>query len=474
MKRFVIGAIALFIFAASGFSQETKPQNFKWLRNVTQQTVRDYHEGLSAYYENGKWGFINTAGIVVIQPAYDEVKDFKGGYSIVKQDGRWGIMDKTGKFVHQCTYDSISDIDSEIALAKAGVDSYYLYLNGKKKLLPKEYTFYPYSEGYARIKSNKNNKWGYVDTKGVFRINAEYDFASDFKGGHALVAKGEKSWQITKNGDKKGTEFVADNSAVLLNNGSAYVKKNDGETSIFMDKSLHRVREYAEVGEFRDGMARVKDKKGNVSYINEKGETVLRASAFDDAGHFSEGKAWVKKNDKYGYINTEGRLVIDTLFTYASDFNNDLAYVAIGQRQGVIRNANDNKINPKVEISDIRLIDNSGNGIVDVEEDFQISFKIKNTGNEVLNKASVSIIGDETQSTWFSYDERALDAGSIKPGETKTLSFSGKANTELVTEKINILLKGEGDNLFMQPSFPFEFSAAGISACTRNILGLQS
>ena len=113
MKRFTLCAIALFIFAATSFGQESKPQNFKWLRNVTQQTVRDYHEGLSAYYENGKWGFINTSGIVVIQPQYDEVRDFNGGYCIVKQDGRWGIMDKAGKFVHQCTYDSISDIDSE-------------------------------------------------------------------------------------------------------------------------------------------------------------------------------------------------------------------------------------------------------------------------------------------------------------------------------------------------------------------------
>ena len=172
MKRFTLCAIALFIFAATSFGQESKPQNFKWLRNVTQQTVRDYHEGLSAYYENGKWGFINTSDIVVIQPQYDEVRDFNGGYCIVKQDGRWGIMDKAGKFVHQCTYDSISDIDSEIAFAKIGVDSYYLYLNGKKKMLPKEYTFHPYSEGYARIKNNKTNKWGYVDTKGVFRINA--------------------------------------------------------------------------------------------------------------------------------------------------------------------------------------------------------------------------------------------------------------------------------------------------------------
>ena len=286
MKRFTLCAIALFIFAATSFGQESKPQNFKWLRNVTQQTVRDYHEGLSAYYENGKWGFINTSGSVVIQPQYDEVRDFNGGYCIVKQDGRWGIMDKAGKFVHQCTYDSISDIDSEIAFAKIGVDSYYLYLNGKKKMLPKEYTFHPYSEGYARIKNNKTNKWGYVDTKGVFLINAEFDFASDFKGGHALVAKGDKSWQIHKNGDKKGSEVAANNSTVLFDNGAGFIQKNDGQTSIFVDKNLHKVREYAEIGEFSEGFARVKDAKGKISYINDRGELVLRATAFDDAGDF--------------------------------------------------------------------------------------------------------------------------------------------------------------------------------------------
>lgn len=461
MRRIILSTMSLFILAMSATAQ---PQNFKWLRNVTQQTVRDYNDGLSAYYENGKWGFINTLGVVIIQPQYDEVKDFVNGFCLVSNDGRWGIISKDGKTVHQCIYDSISDIDSEVALAKAGPDSYYIYLNGKKKRLGKEYTFYPYSEGFARIKNNKNGKWGYIDTKGVFRIDASYDFASDFKGGHALVARGGKSWSINKSGDRKGFNYTADNTAVLLENGTAYIKRNNGDIKIFLDKSLTRIREYAEIGEFHDELARVKDSKGNIYYINPKGETMINAKAFDDAGDFSEGKAWVRKNGKYGYINTSGRLVIDTLFTYASNFNNNLAYVAIGQRQGVIRDVPDNRITPKIEITGVSISDNSGNGTVEVEEDFQISFSIKNTGNEILNKGKVTITGDETQSGWFSYEERSIDVGNLKPGETRKFSFSGKANTDLITEKINVALRGEGDNMFQQPVVPFAFDAAGISA----------
>lgn len=461
MRGFIISVACAIISMHTCFAQ---PQNFKWLRNVTQQTVRDYNDGLSAYYENGKWGFINTGGAVAIQPQYDEVKDFVNGYCLVAQDGRWGIISKDGKTIHQCIYDSISEIDSDIALAKAGPDSYYIYLDGKKKLLSKEYTFHPYSEGYARIKSNKNGKWGYIDTKGVFRIDASYDFASDFKGGHALVSKGDKSWSINKSGDRKGFDYTADNTAVLLENGTAYVKRNNGDVNIFLDKSLSRIREYAEIGEFHDELARVKDAKGNIAFINPKGEMVINARVYDDVGDFSEGKAWVKKNGKYGYINTEGRLVIDTLFTYASNFNNNLAYVAIGQRQGVIRNATGNKINPNIEISGVSISDNSGNGTVEVEEDFQISFNIKNTGNEILRKASVTIAGDETQSGWFSYDERSIEVGDLNPGESKVFSFKGKANTSLITEDINIALRGEGDNAFNQAVVPFTFAAAGISA----------
>ena len=48
---------------------------------------------------------------------------------------------------------------------------------------------------------------------------------------------------------------------------------------------------------------------------------------YDELYPFSEGMAAVKKDGKYGYINTKGELVIPCQFGYASDFIEGTAVV---------------------------------------------------------------------------------------------------------------------------------------------------
>ena len=56
--------------------------------------------------------------------------------------------------------------------------------------------------------------------------------------------------------------------------------------------------------DFKEGFALVK-KDGKWGYINTKGEQIIECK-FDDARDFSEGFAAVKKDGKWGYINTKG------------------------------------------------------------------------------------------------------------------------------------------------------------------------
>ena len=59
---------------------------------------------------------------------------------------------------------------------------------------------------------------------------------------------------------------------------------------------------------FIGGFAKVK-KDGKWGYINTKGEQIIEYK-FDDAYDFNEGFARVQKDGKWGYINTKGRPVI--------------------------------------------------------------------------------------------------------------------------------------------------------------------
>lgn len=460
-SRFFLTVILMVAFSVSG---QARTDSFKWMRNVQQQTVRDYSNGLSAYYENGLWGFVSPNGKVVIAPAFEEVADYNGTSALVKQNGKWGVVNYYGDFIHACEYDSISEFEDGVAMAeKDGVKS-YLYEDGKKKTLPSAYEFYPFSDGFARIKDAKNGKWGYADAKGVIRINPRYDSATDFNSGLAVVTLGGKAYSVNKAGDRKALSFTPDSSLVVFSNGAGYFRNSAGNLSFFT-KGFRVVQgEYSEVNDFSDGLARVKDTKGVTHYLNEDGVKTLTLKNYADAGNFCEGKAWVRKNGKYGYINTRGSLVVDTLFSYASDFNSQLAYVARGQRQGVIKMSSPKDLFPMLDISEITLADASGNDVVEADEAFSISFKVRNLGDESLNDAVVTLGLDAQQMDWFAYDSTRTAIGTLRPGEERTVTFTGASNTNVVSEGINLTLKGEADNLFSFPSFPYTFTASGIAA----------
>jgi len=460
-SRFLLTFVLMVAFSVSG---SARTDNFKWVRNVQQQTVRDYSNGLSAYYENGLWGFISPGGKVMIAPAYEEVSDFDGTFALVKQNGKWGVVDYYGKLVHACDYDSISPFEDGVAMAdKDGLKS-YLYADGKQKVLPTSYEFHPFSDGFARIRDVKSGKWGYADTKGVIRINPKYDSATDFNAGVAAVTLGGKAYSINKAGDRKGIQFMPDESLVVFSNGAGYFKNADGNFSFFTKGFRVAPGEYSQINDFSDGLARVKDMNGITHYLDEDGLKKLTLKEYADAGDFCEGKAWVRKNGKYGYVNTSGTLIVDTLFSYASDFNSKLAYVAKGQRQGVIKMSSPKDVFPMLDISEITLADASGNDVVEADEAFSISFKVRNLGDESLNDAVVTLGLDAQQMDWFAYDSTRTAIGTLKPGEERTVTFTGASNMNVVSEGINLTLKGEADNLFSFPSFPYTFAASGIAA----------
>lgn len=53
-------------------------------------------DGIFAFASDGKWGFADTKGKVVVEPLYDQAKSFSYGLAAVCKDGLWGFIDKEG------------------------------------------------------------------------------------------------------------------------------------------------------------------------------------------------------------------------------------------------------------------------------------------------------------------------------------------------------------------------------------------
>lgn len=60
---------------------------------------------LFSFVENGKWGFVDKAGNVKIEPIYDMVTEQNVyGFAGVKKDGKWGVVAEDGKILVEPSY----------------------------------------------------------------------------------------------------------------------------------------------------------------------------------------------------------------------------------------------------------------------------------------------------------------------------------------------------------------------------------
>lgn len=68
--------------------------------------------GAAAVCVDGKWGFVNTSGSIIIEPQYDDADSFNAGYAPVVVDGLWGYIDTSGALEIEAVYVDASTFSS--------------------------------------------------------------------------------------------------------------------------------------------------------------------------------------------------------------------------------------------------------------------------------------------------------------------------------------------------------------------------
>ena len=64
------------------------------------------NNNLFAYKQNGKWGFVNKSGQIVVECIYDMVTETNEyGYAGIKKDGKWGSIDANGQVLQEPIYE---------------------------------------------------------------------------------------------------------------------------------------------------------------------------------------------------------------------------------------------------------------------------------------------------------------------------------------------------------------------------------
>jgi len=157
---------------------------------------------LKAFEENGKWGYKNVSGTIVIKPQYVAAYDFKGKLGSVLLSEGWRFIDRRGNVqeIRPFLYDNGPDYHQE-GLARFLLDEKIGFIDESSRVaIPARFDIVaPFSEGLAafceggrKVETEEHSaveggKWGYSDRRGRVVIPARYEEASQFLGGRATV-----------------------------------------------------------------------------------------------------------------------------------------------------------------------------------------------------------------------------------------------------------------------------------------------
>lgn len=228
--------------------------------------------------------------------------------SRVKVDGKYGFVDENGRVVIPCIWEDADSFSEGLARVKDENNMWGFINKRGETIIPFQWTFAcSFSEGLACVEEDEQY-WGFIDSKGNMVIPCEWHKAQSFIEGLAPVQDGVKYGYIDKNGELViPCEWY---EAEWFSEGLALVQ--DGVNYGFIDKEGKLVIscEWHEAGYFSEGLAYVR-KNGKMGFINKDGEIVIPC-IWEDVRAFSEGLASVRgiNGRWWGFINVKGDLVI--------------------------------------------------------------------------------------------------------------------------------------------------------------------
>ena len=316
--------------------------------------IEEFNEGLAKIKDYNRIGYINTKGEIVIPVIYTSGREFSNGLVYVR--------DKNGKYYVNQSGEKIITISKD--------DNNY---------------YYDFKEGLAKFYSRDNKTYGFINQQGEVEIKSVYDYVKNFSEGYAVFRQGTKRGVINKQGEvvikakfkkisdfKNGIFFVYDGVyTTFLNHDlkpiyqlAGYFNHEYTDNYItleytkgirIIDKNGHLVSDYLQADSIGDRFLLEKDqnlirvtnlvqkttqtnenisiyKEYSYRFIDKMGKEVLKLDKYDQVFSFSEGRAKVKKNNLYGFINKSGQEVIPIKYSLAKSFKNGKAVVKDSKR----------------------------------------------------------------------------------------------------------------------------------------------
>jgi hypothetical protein len=249
--------------------------------------VELFREGFAAARNQNGWGFIDTKGRVIVTPQYTSVGDFSSGLAMVRTgdwaEGKAGYINVLGELVIPMNFYDGRPFSEGLAAVLLNGSWGFIGMTGDYVTDPQFVDVgYKYNEGVIEVEPYEDNEeglWGYINDVGEYIIEPLYKMAGPFSAGLAPV-------QVDA-GDPNG--FIDHQGAMVI------------------------APNYFALTSFFEGLATVYDENGQMGYINTSGNLSIpfqfsQAGLF--RGGLAPVTNWSESMDPaWGYIDTHGNYV---------------------------------------------------------------------------------------------------------------------------------------------------------------------
>jgi hypothetical protein len=291
-----------FIYHKSG--KVTSPEEKIFLLN-------EFNNGVSIFFKennvtnpnNNYCGLIDTNGRVITKQKYALIESFSDGLALARDTNGLLFLNSKGENAFKRVFSSASSFKNGIARVsefnsnKGSSNSsiqvnskiHFIDLNGEQIFTGDNNLIGDYSEGLALARNSKG-ELVFLNSDGntAFKVNSKYKVmhdskVSDFSSGFCLLRINTKKFcYLNKRGE---VEF---------------------KTSYINPRPFK---------ENRAMVSKFENQKVTFSFIDEKG-LLIDDFKYEMAFNFSEGRATVKKKEKYGVIDMNGDIIIPFIYSY--------------------------------------------------------------------------------------------------------------------------------------------------------------
>lgn len=259
--------------------------------------------------KNGKYGFFQNNGDVILEPIYTDCS-LAGNYISVKKDDSMMLYDIHGNLINTNNYKSIIETNNPAYFIATDESNYYSIIS-KDIQIADNYTNITYAFDNFFVYTTESGKTGVLNIYSGVEVEPEYDYIIVLEDARALEAR-------------KGNvvDIYSEKFEKVLTIEDAIVEKVSNDYfSIYSNTE----KEYI-------------DKKGNVVKNTEVYSNLKLYSYRADDG-------------KWGFVDSQGKIVVDCKYDKVTEIN-EYGFAGIYQdgRWGVIDNSGNVIVVPSYEI----------------------------------------------------------------------------------------------------------------------------